>query len=221
MATATWRSELFRAARANLAPGLLLQVVAIGLVASYYLIPALRPMWDALARLKTGGGFWYAAIATALFAALIPTAIEAVRGRWTGDRRWRRLIALSVFWAWKGVEVDLLYRMQAVWFGNGHDAGTIAFKVVVDQFIYNPLWAAWTSVLCYRWMDARCSWSAFRAGLDRSVWTRTIPTVLFSTWVVWVPAVAIIYCLPLPLQVPLFNLVLCFWVLMLAMLARR
>jgi hypothetical protein len=40
-------------------------------------------------------------------------------------------------------------------------------------------------------------------------------TVLFSTWVVWIPAVSIVYSLPSALQLPIFNLVLCFWCLLL------
>jgi hypothetical protein len=42
-----------------------------------------------------------------------------------------------------------------------------------------------------------------------------------STWAVWIPAVTIIYCLPAPLQIPLFNLVLCFWVLVLSFISKR
>jgi hypothetical protein len=51
--------------------------------------------------------------------------------------------------------------------------------------------------------------------------TFSVPVTLMSTWAVWIPAVAIIYCLPPPLQIPLFNLVLCFWVLVLSFISRR
>jgi hypothetical protein len=39
----------------------------------------------------------------------------------------------AVFWGVKGTEVDAFYRLQALMFGNGTDAGTIALKVLVDQ----------------------------------------------------------------------------------------
>jgi hypothetical protein len=45
--------------------------------------------------------------------------------------------------------------------------------------------------------------------------------VTFSQWMVWIPAVSIIYCLPSALQIPLFNLVVCFWVLLLTFVSRR
>jgi hypothetical protein len=39
------------------------------------------------------------------------------------------------------MEVDAFYRLQGVIFGNGTDFLTIFAKVVVDQFVYNPVWA--------------------------------------------------------------------------------
>ena len=45
-------------------------------------------------------------------------------------------------------------------------------------------------------------------------------TIQISAWIVWVPAVLIIYSLPANLQIPLFNLVLCFFSLVLAFVSR-
>jgi hypothetical protein len=50
-----------------------------------------------------------------------------------------------------------------------------------------------------------------KAGVDFIAFS--VPATLMSTWAVWTPAVVIIYCLPPPLQIPLFNLVPCFWVI--------
>jgi len=47
--------------------------------------------------------------------------------------------------------------------------------------------------------------------LDRSL------VVMVSIWAVWLPAVVIIYSFPSPLQLPLFNIVLCFWCLLLSL----
>ena len=55
---------------------------------------------------------------------------------------WAECLFLTVFWAYKGIEVDAFYRLQALMFGNGSDFLTIFAKVVVDQFVYNPVWAA-------------------------------------------------------------------------------
>ena len=57
--------------------------------------------------------------------------------------------------------------------------------------------------------------------LERNAFLAPVPVTLMSTWAVWIPAVTIIYCLPAPLQIPLFNLVLCFWVLVLSFISKR
>ena len=48
-----------------------------------------------------------------------------------------------------------------------------------------------------------------------------VVTVLISTWAVWIPMVSIIYAVPSNLQIPLFNIVLCFWSLMLGSLTKE
>jgi hypothetical protein len=50
--------------------------------------------------------------------------------------------------------------------------------------------------------------------------TFVLPT-LVSNWMIWLPSVCFIYLLPLPLQVPLFNLVLFLFVLILTIVVRR
>lgn len=55
----------------------------------------------------------------------------------------------------------------------------------------------------------------------RGWYARTVLPTLIANFGVWVPAVAIIYALPTPLQLPRQNLVLCFFTLLLAHLNRR
>jgi FtsH-binding integral membrane protein len=45
--------------------------------------------------------------------------------------------------------------------------------------------------------------------------------LLVATWGVWVPAVAVIYLLPTALQLPLQNVVLCFFTLLVIFMTRR
>jgi hypothetical protein len=42
-----------------------------------------------------------------------------------------------------------------------------------------------------------------------------------TTWVVWIPGTAIIYSLPSPLQIPLFNLTLCFFVILVSVFSQK
>ena len=55
---------------------------------------------------------------------------------------------------------------------------------------------------------------------ERWYLTRCLPLLIMNLGV-WVPAVAIIYALPLALQLPMQNLVLCLFVLVVMMLTRE
>jgi hypothetical protein len=56
--------------------------------------------------------------------------------------------------------------------------------------------------------------------LNRDFWRRTIPTILITNWLIWIPAVALIYSLPAALQFPLFSVVMTFFILIVTLMAR-
>ena len=209
-----WRSAL-RGARAHLGPGLVLQAGALGLVLAYYYCePARAPPLTRLLELRRQTGFAFAVVSTGLFGGLLPFLLT-LRGGGRAPARysWRQGLALTAFWAYKGFEVDLFYRVLAWTVGEGHDAGTILRKVAIDQFAYCPLFAVPVTVAVYEWVEGRFDGAAVWADWRAPQWylRRTLP-VLISNLGVWIPAVAIIYALPTPLQLPLQNLVLCFYI---------
>jgi len=72
------------------------------------------------------------------------------------------------------------------------------------------------------WKDGGFKRSAFAGLTLKRFVTRDCVRALLSGWSVWLPMVCIIYSLPSELQIPLFNIVLCFWVLLLsALMANR
>jgi hypothetical protein len=168
-------------------------------------------------RRKTGFGF--AIVSTATFGGLLPFAyLRRFRGANALARYdWRQGAALTAFWAYKGLEVDLFYRILARTIGAGHGAGTIVAKVLLDQLVYCPLLAVPVMVAVYGWMDAQFNLAPILSDLRAPgwYWRRAFP-VLVSNFGVWAPAAAIIYALPTPLQLPLQNLVLCFYTLLIA-----
>lgn len=206
--------------RANLIPGVVIQVIALLVIAAYWWLPAALPWFTAVSDAKTAGGLGYSAAATAIAGGLVPWLVMIATGRIDAKQRWRQLAFYLVFFGWKGVEVDLLYRLQGSWFGDGRDATTLTLKVVVDQFIYNPLWAAWTGALLFRWRDGGLTRAAWRDAWP-GLWRVDFPAMLVTTWVVWIPAVTVIYAMPPALQIPLFNLVLCFFVLVATLVASK
>ncbi len=208
-------------ARENALPGIILWLFASAIVAGYWLFEPMHRFLTNLGKFKAESGYAYSIVATGIFGGLIPFLWRLARGKKRGTRLWNvpawsAGLFLTLFWAYKGFEIDFFYRLQAVVFGNGSAPSVLVPKVLVDQFVYNPLWAGWTQLLGYWWLER-----SFRASAltDREFWGTIGPrlvTVLISTWGVWIPMVCIIYSLPPELQVPLFNIALCFWSLMLA-----
>ena len=122
----------------------------------------------------------------------------------------------------KGTEVDLWYRTLAWLHGNGNDTATILRKVLSDQFGFNPLYAAPVGNLCFAWKDAGFRWAPVAADLRAGRWyaRRVLPVVL-TVWFLWIPVTACVYSLPQALQMPLFNVVLCFWSMLFAHITGR
>ncbi len=219
---APWRAGL-RGARANLVPGLILQALAVVIVAAYYGWPAARGAFDALAEFRARSGVWYAIVATSLFAGLLPVLFMRWEARTSREKPSLAQDAwLLVFWAYKGFEVQLWYNLLAYLFGEGAALSTIVGKVLVDQFIYCPLWAIPSSMLAYDWRAHHFNTAAFIADLRAPRWyTRRVLPALLSNFGIWIPASALIFALPPALQLPMQNIILCFFTLILAHMARR
>lgn len=209
-----------RGMRTNLVPGILLQLAALTLALSYAYASDLRPWFDAVGAAKQRYGFLFSATSTALFGGLIPWATLLFSGRIEPRKRVTALAFYLGFWLWKGVEVDAFYRAQAVVFGDAASLAVVTKKICVDQFVYNPLWAAPTQVWFFLWKDSDFSLAILGARLKEQSFLRRIMVLLVSSWVVWIPTVAIVYALPNALQLPLFNLAICFWCLLLTSISQ-
>ena len=210
------------ALKQNLKPGLVLQTFAGIIVALYFFVPAAKPIFDLFGNLKQQHGWLYSAVSTSIFGGLIPFIYLYVSRSFKPDQPIRIIFWFYViYWALKGIEVDYFYQFQSVLFGSETDFKTLATKVLFDQFVYSALWAAPSISIIYLWIENNFNWQATRKGMDKQFFTVTLPANIISNWLVWLPAVSFIYCMPSKLQIPLFDLVLCFWVLILAVLNKK
>jgi hypothetical protein len=214
-----WRESL-EAARANLIPGLILQAFALGVLLAYYFHGPSRHVMDSLADLKSRWGWRYSFAATALFGGLIPFLYLRFNRRTRASTPLSHGLFYLIFWAVKGVEVDLFYQAQGLIFGNDTAVSTIAAKVAVDQLVYSVFWATPGAQIAFYWKDAGFSFARTRALRWFRFWRENMPKAVIALWAVWVPAVTIIYSLPPALQIPLFNIVLCFYALLFATVNR-
>lgn len=207
----------WEAARANLVPALFLQALMLALLIAYYASLAARSALTAFANYKTRHGMTFVIIASVLAGAILPELFLVAffqRGRLT-KRNWRNLLFTIPIWAFDGSLVDLLYRSEAAWFGNVVVLPVVLAKVCVDQFGYNPFFAAPFGVLTYEWKNSGFRWESLGRSFTWAHYREKVIPTLCATWAVWIPMMAIIYSLPLALQFPLFSLALVFWVLLL------
>jgi hypothetical protein len=213
---APWHVGL-QSARLLFKPGLVLQAAALGLVLSYYYLPAARGWFVDLARWRLEGGYVFSAVASAVCGGLLPFLYLRASAVDKKAYPWPHLIFFTLFWAWKGAEVDLWYRTLSKVYGNDPTPAVIACKVLSDQFVFNVLYASPVGNLIFAWKESGFRWKPVLADVRAGqwFWRRIIP-VLISVWVLWIPVVICVYSLPDALQIPLFNVVLCFWSLLFA-----
>ncbi|MEM6755714.1 MAG: hypothetical protein AAF586_00975 [Planctomycetota bacterium] len=207
------------ALRANAWPALGLWVVAVAIVGGYYAVPSVGAAMDALGAVKDRHGYAFSAVSTALCGAVLPWLVTRFRLGGAGQGRVAFGVLLLVYWAIKGVEVDALYRFQGWLFGTGTDPGTIAAKVALDMLLYMPLWAAPMTLAVYQIERVDGDLRRWWRGLNGRWVTHEALPIVVANWGVWVPAVIGVYLLPSALQLPMQNLVLCLWALMMIFMA--
>jgi hypothetical protein len=203
------------AAKKNIIPGLILQGFALALVLLYYFHEPTRQVLLKIPEIKQQIGILFPLLVTAFFGGLIPFVFLAVQKEIPAGRYLANLIFLLGLWALYGIIIDFLYKAQAIMFGDQPDIATVVKKVLFDQFVFCTFFSAPFSTIAMHWKQYDFSFKAAKEHFSRRTFAIEIPSVLLAMWAVWIPTVAIVYSLPLALQFPLFNIVLCFWSLLL------
>ena len=209
------------AAKKNFGPGLLLQGFALAMVLLYYFHAPTRQLLLTIPEFQQRLGIFFPILSTAFFGGFIPFLFLTVRKEIAPGRRVANLLFLLGFWALNGLIIDFLYKAQAMMFGDQADVITVVKKVCFDQFVFSAFWSAPFATVAMHWKECDFSFREAKARFKRETFAVELPSILISLWAVWIPTVAIVYSLPLALQFPLFNIVLCFWSLMLTTLSHN
>jgi hypothetical protein len=213
----------WQAAKANAIPGFILQAAMLGVLIAYYSSADFALMLDWVARVKEAHTIPFVIAAGVLAGAIVPELFVVFffqKGKWTKQNN-RNLAFTIPTWAVDAVLVDLMYRVNAIWFGTVVSVPVVLAKICVDQFGYNPFFAAPAEVLIYEWKNEGVSNRSIRRAFTWGHYRDKIVPTLLATWAVWGPLMAIIYSLPYPVQFPLFSLALIFWVLLLTYMTNR
>ncbi|WPJ97652.1 hypothetical protein SH580_08010 [Coraliomargarita algicola] len=186
---------------------LLIQLVALAVVLSYYLVDRAGGLFATVADWKQAGGLYFAAGSTIVSGGILPELIKrrfrpaGVKAPGLGE-----LCHQFIMWATLGIVVDLMYRLQSHWFGDGKDPATLLTKVFVDQFVFTPLISLPGIALWFALREVNYSPKAFAGCLRfRNLSARVLP--LWTTSLCfWPVMLCIVFSLPTPLQFPLFLL---------------
>ena len=211
------------AARANAVPALIIQAIMLALLVAYYTNSTARSALVRFAEFKHAHGLSFVILASIVAGAVIPELFLILffqRGR-PNRRNLHNLLFTIPVWGLDGSLVDLLYRTEAHWLGDVVSVPVVLGKICIDQFGYNPFFAAPFGVLTYEWKNNGISLQPVRELFTWKHYRDKIIPTLLATWAVWIPLMAIIYSLPLALQFPLFGLALSFWVLLLTYMTNR
>jgi hypothetical protein len=214
--------RIVAAARANIVPGLILQAVALVIVVAYFRSATVHTAFDRVAALKQEVGMPFAMVSTALCAGVFPLLLQGLQRQVPGQvaRRREGISALPfylVYWAIIGATVDALYLFLARLFGDNNLPLTVIKKVSFDEFLFTPIVLGFY-VICCTWKDSGYSTTRARQVLSDGKFVRRWWPMLIAAWIVWIPAVAMVYCLPQPLQLPVNNVIMCMWAMILLFL---
>ena len=208
------------AAKQNLWPGVILQVIALGLIVSYYNLEVVKQSLDKIGGLSKEWSPWFPMVTTTIFGGVIPLIIGGIQARRANKppKTWAYIGFTLMMWAFNGYMSDWFYGFQAKLFGEELSVLTIALKVMVDQFLWVPLYFVPIFTIAFLWRDCNFSLKSLRDALkEKNLVQRGLP-LMISNWAVWIPAASIIYSFPLQLQLILMNLILVFWSLILTLI---
>jgi len=208
-----WRIGL-RAARVNLVPGLILQGATLALLLSYYASPVLREHFLIIEIWKARMGFGLSALSGMLFGGLLPWLFRMCLPSLRPARPMPELLFGLVWWGTVNLITDAFYRGQGLVWGEGHGIWVVVAKVATDMLLYTPLWSSPANALAHRWKALGYPLGSPREWIRPGWYRRIVLPNLVPNWVVWIPGVTIVYCLPSLLQLVVANLIGCFWALM-------
>ena len=130
------------AAKKNAIPAIALQILAVALIVSYYNVPHVRAALDRVGIWNVEWSPWFGMILTMCFGGVIPLTIEAFQA-WRSGEKQRNVLQVAftlLVWGVCGFVAVHFYALQAQLFGDDQKVSTIIKKVLVDQFIYVPLY---------------------------------------------------------------------------------
>lgn len=205
-----------RSCRELALPAAALLSAGTALVVAYYHVP---PVTSALARvgeLKRSAGIGFPVFSGMLLSGLVPWLFRMALPALRPARPLAELLFGLLWWAPMIVIVDAFYRLLGhLLDGLGWPvAALVCAKVCLDMFVFTALFASPANALAHLWKDLGFDLRRLRANLRPGWYSRLVLPNLVPNYMVWFPGVTLVYAMPADLQLPMANLIGCFWALM-------
>ncbi len=213
----------FRAGRENLFPALCIQLVMLLTVVGYYLHWPSTAILTTLAAMKAKGGHLFTFVASGLCAGVLAEAFRVLfldRGRF-GLKNVEAMAFRFVLIGLGGVGADYVYLFLGATLGTEVSPLLTLKKVAFDQFVYSAFLACPLMALAFHWQNSGYRSSALRVLFTPAFIGGEVAPLVVSNWCFWIPTTAMIYSLPVPLQLPLFLLAVTIWTLLLVSISTR
>ncbi|MES2309751.1 MAG: hypothetical protein V4507_12920, partial [Verrucomicrobiota bacterium] len=131
---------------------LIVQTLIASLVICYFFVPQSHGIFQAISDLKKSGGLIASFLLMGGFVGLLSESISVL----TTTRSWSRQNTENfafnfIVFGLMGVLTDLFYLLQSHWIGSEASFKIIVLKMIIDQFVWTPLFASPYQVISGHW----------------------------------------------------------------------
>jgi hypothetical protein len=190
----------------------------VAIVVAFYTWPEFATATEAIGPWRARYGLPLSFVLGFVAGGAVPEVAKVVT-RQTPRLDWRLLVFVGLVYGLLGVQIDIFYRLQSVWFGDGMDVLTIVKKLAVDSGLAAPIIFIPYSVGMFLWREKRFRLDAIPGFFKWSIYRDRVLTIQVMNWFVWIPVLCALYALPLPLQFPLSMLIEACWTLLIVVMA--
>ena len=187
--------------------------LAACVVVGYYRFSGFAGLLEPVAKWQCAYGAWAAFMNRAFFCGLLPGlflwCMPAIR-----PPRPLLVVVAQIVWSGAcGIAADVMYSLNAHWFGTGIDPTTLLLKTAVSQFLWTPLVFTFPGAVFCFWIGCDFSWRRVRREWPADYWRVGYLPFLLSNWVIWIPVLLAVHAFPTALQIQLSGLAGSFWTL--------
>lgn len=192
--------------RANAVPIACLWFVSVVIVAMYYQVSAFREVLEPVASWQRRHGWHGAFLTCSFFCGVIPYLIYRFGCRTRVESPLRVAVAQTFWCGFHGVICNWFFSVQAVWFGTGHNAATVAVKILTDQFGWTVLVMAPSNAIFYSLLVGDLRPGDLRRSL-KDIFQRVYLPGLLTNWGFGIPSCLAVYSFPSALQIHVLGLI--------------